>query len=93
MKSITAKNGMMLIFYGFNIVQIKNVSIKFTLLSINSELESGFHFNWLVLFSSELLNLFVEWLRPDESRENASSAKSSFSCGKTYIEVFSGPIG
>ena len=70
------------------------MSIKFTLLSINSELESGFHFNWLVLFSSELLNLFVEWLRPDEGQwENASSAKSSFSCGKTYIEVFSGPIG
>jgi hypothetical protein len=39
---------MMLIFCGFKIVQIKNVCIKFTLFSINSELESRFHFNWLV---------------------------------------------
>jgi len=45
-----------------------------------------------LLFPSELLIPFVGWLRPDESWEKASVAKSSFSCGKTYIKVFSGPI-
>jgi hypothetical protein len=73
--SITTKNRMRLIFCGFKIVQIKNVCIKFTWLSINSELESGFRFNWVVFI---FIRTFKSFCRMVKTRRAVFSSPAEF---------------